>query len=191
MSMIGCFRSASDAELQALIESPRRIYKVLQPELSGAPSKPSWWQRLLGVRHTPPPDDGWLPEDGNEDFDVDKAWHGIHFALCGDPWAGSGPLAFICNGGIEIGSDDVGYGPARVFFSRDVEAIVGALAALDLEALRQGCRREDFHKNDIYPNIWDEDEEECFGYVFSYLDELKVFLERVKHAGKGLIVYIG
>ncbi|HLN65323.1 MAG TPA: DUF1877 family protein, partial [Symbiobacteriaceae bacterium] len=45
--------------------------------------------------------------------DVDKAWHGIHFLLNGDPWEGEGPLYDAVLGGDAIGETDGDYGPTR------------------------------------------------------------------------------
>src|SRR5512147_1658720 len=47
-----------------------------------------------------------------ERFDIDKAWQGIHYLLCGDPWEGAPPLSDLVLGGTELGSADYGCGPA-------------------------------------------------------------------------------
>jgi hypothetical protein len=85
MSMIGIFKLTGDEQVDALLKSPDSIIALLEED-AGSP----------------------------DDLDVDKAWHGIHFLLCGQAWESPFPLGFIL-GGEEVGDVDVGYGPARVF----------------------------------------------------------------------------
>jgi hypothetical protein len=114
----------------------------------------------------------------------------VHYVLSGDVWSGSGPLAFVLAGGAEVGDVDVGYGPVRVFRSPDVAEIAAALGALDLASLRAAADPSDFAANDIYPDIWDEDDDDCLGYIFSYLADLRAFVVRTRDARKGMLTYI-
>ena len=188
MSMIGCFRTATDAEIAALLDKPERIRRVFdlpEPEV-----KPGLLSRLFGKKSQGSGSaDDWQPDLENEDFDVDKAWHGIHFLLTGEPGESSAPLNFIISGGHEIGKVDVGYGPVRAFTSQEVAPISRELGPITTDTLKRKCDRAAFQKNDIYPSIWDEPDEECFGYVLSYFEALKEFIKRTEDAGKGLLVY--
>jgi hypothetical protein len=67
------------------------------------------------------------------DISVDKAWHGIHYLLCGavEPSAAIASQAVM--GGIEVG-EDLGYGPARYFDVGKVAAIAIELSRANLEA---------------------------------------------------------
>jgi hypothetical protein len=189
MSMIVCFRTATDNEIEAVLERPQRILKVF-----GLPEdlyKPGFLSRLFGRSRDASQPDDWEPDPDNEEFDTDKAWHGIHFLLTGKPWEGQPPLNFMVAGGREIGKIDVGYGPARCFTSQEVASVYEALEPITTDALKLKCDREAFRKNDIYPNIWDEPDDECFGYVLSYFEDLKAFMNRTRDSGKGLIVYLG
>ena len=186
MSMIGCFRTATDAEIAALLEHPQRILRVLglpEPRMRGG-----LLSRLFGRTRRADPTDDWQPDRDNEECDLDKAWHGIHFLLTGKTWDGGPPLNFIVAGGKEIGKVDVGYGPARCFTSRETASICEALEPISADSLKERCNREAFLKHDIYPNIWDEPEDECFGYVLSCFEELKTFMRKTKASHKGLIV---
>jgi hypothetical protein len=188
MSMIACFRTATDSEIDAMLEQPKRILKMF-----GLPEdmyKPGLLSRLFGRGQEASKPDNWEPDPGNEEFDADKAWHGIHFLLAGKPWEGPPPLNFMVAGGKEIGKIDVGYGPARGFTSSEVASICDALEPITPQTLKLACDREAFRKNDIYPNIWDEPDDECFGYVLSHFEDLKAFMNRTKDSGKGLIVYL-
>ena len=55
----------------------------------------------------------WLEDvDGRISFDVDKAWHAVHFTLTGDAWNVDGALGQIVLGGEPFG-EEIGYCPAR------------------------------------------------------------------------------
>lgn len=191
MSMIGCFRSASDNEIEALIRKPDRIRQVLFNDFSEAQKKPGFLARLFGLSYEPEKElIIWKPEDGNEDFDIDKAWHGIHFLLCDDSSGGGGDLGFIMDGGHYIGRIDVGYGPARAFKKSEIEQIYKIIECIQVDDLKRKCDKKKFKTNNIYPFIWDEPEDECFGYLLSYFDKMKSFLKRTLDADKGILVYI-
>ena len=73
---------------------------------------------------------GMLPGfDSENSISLEKAWHGLHFLLTGDPWGGSGHAAFLLAGGREVG-EDMGYGPARVIDAAEVREIDQALHRL-------------------------------------------------------------
>jgi hypothetical protein len=46
------------------------------------------------------------------------------------PWGGDPPLNFLAIGGVSVGNEDVGYGPARAFRAAEVAEIAAALEAL-------------------------------------------------------------
>jgi len=191
MSMIGCFRSASDDEIEALIRKPDRIRHVLFNDFSATQKKPGFLARLFGLAHESEKElIIWMPENGNEDFDIDKAWHGIHFLLCDDPTYGVGVLGFIMDGGHSIGRVDVGYGPARAFRKAELEQIYQAIENIKADDLKRKCDKKRFKSNSIYPFIWDDPDDECFVYLLSYFASLKCFLKRTLDAGKGILVYI-
>src|SRR6516225_4790314 len=137
MSMIGCFFAVSDKDLESIIEQPERIRRIWQDSES----------------------DGWEPVGQSTGFDVDKAWHGIHFMLTGSDWEGEGPLAFILHGGREI-EEDPGYGPPHGFTSAEVKEINVALQAVDEAALFERANPEEFARMEIYPQIWDKEPKE-------------------------------
>src|SRR4051812_5134842 len=113
MSMIGCFCALKDEELEAIIDDPTGIHRLLDAE--EGPSETMDHSKASGEPRQ---------------FDVDKAWHGIHFLLTGTEWEGDGPLAFMLQGGREI-SEELGYGPPHGFTSSEVKEIDAALRALD------------------------------------------------------------
>jgi hypothetical protein len=96
-------------------------------------------QRLqaLGVRlpgQTPPSGGSAQPsKKSGASISIDKAWHGVHYLLCGKVEPGSDLASQAVMGGTEVG-DDLGYGPARYFDADKVAAIARELTRPNLEA---------------------------------------------------------
>lgn len=67
---------------------------------------------------------------------LDKAWHGVHYLLCGEAEPGGTLLSQAVLGGTVLGDDDEGfsgYGPPRYFTPSDVAELANALNRSDLE----------------------------------------------------------
>jgi hypothetical protein len=68
---------------------------------------------------------------------LDKAWHGVHYVLCGEAEPGAALLTQAVLGGVELGDDEEGfsgYGPARYFTAAQVAELGRALSRPELEA---------------------------------------------------------
>ena len=190
MSMIGCFYALRDEDLEAIIAGPGRIKKLWDAPVV-EPRSPSFLGRLFGAKAPPPQkEDSWKPSEKPQEYDVDKAWHGIHFLLTGSDWEGEGPLAFILHGGREI-AEDLGYGPPHGFTSAEVKEIAKALAAVNVDELSQKADPAKFAENEIYPQIWEEDREDCIGYVAENLTGLRDFVRQTAESNRALIAYLG
>ena len=92
----------------------------------------------LGLRlpgQTPPSGGGPQAsgKGGGASISLDKAWHGVHYLLCGKMDSGSDLASQAVMGGTEIG-DDLGYGPARYFDAAKVADIARELSRPNLEA---------------------------------------------------------
>ena len=165
MSVISYFRMSSDSEIEYLLNHPELLYDQLESESD---------------------------EDIDDvEIDLDKAWHGIHYLLCGQEKKGKFPLGFIMNGGSTVGNVDLDDDIARVFVSSEVVQIAQAIEPITSDQLRSRFDPEIFSDKKIYPDIWDEPIEECLDeYLLDYFDTLKKFIIKVKEKGKGLIVYL-
>ena len=95
-------------------------------------------------------------EGSDQVLSLEKSWHGLHFVLTETAWEGRPPLDFLASGGVPVGDEDVGYGPARILDPEGVTALDEALTEIE---------QSDFHRNfdpialsdaAIYPQIWDE-----------------------------------
>jgi hypothetical protein len=90
------------------------------------------------------------------DLSVDKAWHGIHYLLCGQAEPARSALSQAVLGGAEIGDDDSGYGPARIFTVRQVADISRELSRADLETeMKARFDPKAMNGAEIYPGGWE------------------------------------
>jgi hypothetical protein len=93
-------------------------------------------------------------EPAPKGISLDKAWHGLHYLLCGAAEPAPGPLGQAVIGGTEIG-DDLGYGPARYFTAAQAAEIARALQAPGLEAnLRARFNPAAMESLGLYPGGW-------------------------------------
>jgi hypothetical protein len=124
--------------------------------------------------------------------DIDKAWHGIHYLLTGTAWEGNSPLNFLASGGRDVGTVEIGYGPARTLTAAETRELAGALERLDDESLRARFAPAEMMKLEIYPEIWDRDPEEddALGYLMEYLSELRAAVNTASAQGLGLLITI-
>jgi hypothetical protein len=95
------------------------------------------------------------PSGKRDVLSLDKAWHGVHYILCGEPEPGPALLSQAVLGGSALGDDDEGfsgYGPARYFTAEQVAQLAEQLSVPGLEAEAAGrfdaARMEEL---DIYP----------------------------------------
>lgn len=162
MSMIGNFRRLSEDELDSLVANPEGIADFLYAE--GADL------------------------DDEDQLDIDKTWHAIHYLLTGSTWGGEGPLANAVLGGLPLGEEDVGYGPARFIRSSQVAETSQALQAISSEQLWSRFDAKAMRKEQIYPDFegGDEDRE----YVCTYFEDLKKFYATAAANGDAMILYL-
>jgi hypothetical protein len=95
-------------------------------------------QRMQEVRMRfpgqPPASAGGAKAPGKgASLSIEKAWHGVHYLLCGKVEPGTDLASQAVMGGTEVG-DDLGYGPARYFEADEVAAIARELSRPNLEA---------------------------------------------------------
>lgn len=130
-------------------------------------------------------------DDGEDDsFDVDKAWHGLHYVLTGTAWGGDGPLAMAILGGTEIG-EDLGMGPARFLTPAQVREVAAALADLKEADLRARFDPQRMAELDIYPTIWLQEGDEAFEYLMENFHPMVEFYAGAAARGDGVILSLG
>jgi hypothetical protein len=126
-------------------------------------------------------------EPAKDAISLDKAWHGLHYLLCGAIDATASALGQAVLGGAEIG-EDLGYGPARYFTIVETSKIAQALQAPDLEAtMRARFDPAAMTPLGIYPGGWDEEGDD---WLIDAFHALRDFYNAASTAGQAVITLI-
>ena len=160
--MIGNYRRVSPSQLAALCDDPESIRDFLYPPADNDPP---------GA------------------FDVDRAWHAIHFLLNGDAWGGEPPLGNAVLGGRPLGDIDVGYGPARYLTADEVAETADALEQVSSDKLLARFDVELLNGVDIYPTSWNGDDRE-HEFVRENYQRLVRFFRATADAGDALLIFL-
>ncbi len=191
MSMIYNLHQASDETITTLLAKPRLIHMSIG--LEDSPPPLSIWQRVgtLLKKKSVIADFTHEVDLQREPCYLDKSWHGIHYLLSRTDWEGELPEAFLLSGGTAVGDIDVGYGPARAFTSAETTEIHACLSVVPGDTLRSRFDAEAMAALKIYPDIWEEEQEEALDYILDYYDTLRAFLAEAHRSECGMVVYIG
>lgn len=139
-------------------------------------------RREAARRRAPP-----APGTAGHSVSLDKAWHGLHYLLCGALEPAPGPLGQAVFGGSEIG-EDRSYGPARYFTPAQVAEIAGALQSPELEA--EVAARFDaaaMTQLGIYPGSWETDDHDWLVEAFRTLRDFYTAASKAEQAVVTLI----
>lgn len=132
--------------------------------------------------------EGELPEEAQgEDLDLDKAWHGLHYLLTGTAWGGATPWNSLLLGGEQVGDEDT---PARLLLPPEVVAFSQALATLGPIEISERFNPTEMTRLDIYPSIWDRQDEDLEEWMQDSLAELQGFLRRAVTQQQAVLVAI-
>jgi hypothetical protein len=133
------------------------------------------------------PRGGPAPAGTHGRLSLDKAWHGVHYLLCGEAEPDPTPLGRAVLGGAEVGEDFSGYGEARAFDAAEVATISSALS--DPETERTVAGRYDparMSALQIYPFGWEEDEDNRDWLLVSFR-ELRSFYADASGDGRAIV----
>ena len=196
MSMIGNLARISESKRIELHTKPELIEEFLYPDfVDEAPKeKKGILAKIFGNKPAPPVEvkekkEG-LPEE--DQIDIDKAWHGLHFLFTGSNWEGPFPPGFLVSCGKEVGDVDVGYGPAKSFTPTEVKEISEFLENLDDSELKSRLDPKKMSEMEIYPSVWNDDTniEDEWEYAKYSLDAMKQFIKEASERELALLVYI-
>lgn len=137
-------------------------------------------QQRLGER---PPG---TAEGADAELSLDKAWHGVHYVLCGAVEPGDSLLSQAVLGGTEVGEDFSGYGPVRCFTPGQVAELAGALG--DPQVEQDASDRYDPERMTelgIYPFGWDEEDNR--EWIFDAFHELRDFYDGAATRGRAVV----
>jgi hypothetical protein len=118
---------------------------------------------------------------------LDKAWHGVHYLLCGEVEPGTALLSQPVLGGAALGDDDEGfsgYGPARYLTAKQVAELSQAMSRPELES--QAAARFDaarMSQLSIYPGWRPSDAE----WVMDGFRRLRDFYTDAASKGRAIV----
>jgi hypothetical protein len=194
MGIVCSFTTISDESIEMVRRHPLLIKKWFYSEeefeefVKHEQSKLGFFAKLFGKNSKPLPD---YSPTGNENiqWDVDKAWFGIHFLLTGTTGAGQPPLNFIITGGQEAKGCDFGYGSGRMFTSDQVKEINQALQGILKEDLITRYDPQQLVDENEFPNLMDMlQDEDSLEYVSENFVGMKQGIHRMVEQNMGMIV---
>jgi hypothetical protein len=105
---------------------------------------------------------------------IEKAWHGVHYLLCGRAEPGADLISQAVMGGTDVG-EDLGYGPARYFDAAKVAAIANELTRPNLETEMMARWDPDQMTNlGIYPAVFEPGDDQWLMDAFRKVRQLFV-----------------
>ena len=188
-----CFvaRSISASNLARVIADPPLVWRVLDPEDDtnyleqlAASNRPSLVQRLFGkTGPAPVPKALDFSESELKVLDLDKAWDGLRtcIKLC----VPDAPDFFQGQG--QIGTFEVGYGPALYAESKTIADFASALDEVDEATLLGKLRTADF-KGVYLADVWNRQDEDARSYLLENFLELRVFVQHCAAHEQGAVL---
>lgn len=148
----------TEQQTQILLTIPESVNDLLGN--SPPPPKSSFLSKIFGnSKKAGPPERPKLdPVVESAIFELDQAWHILHYLFSGSDAEGDWPSTFIMFGGQEIGAD-LGYGPARLL-TNDLSADVAKfLNAQSLQSLQAAYVAQNIEQAKIYWKVSSEPED--------------------------------
>jgi len=169
---------------------PRAVAEFLygDPDIY-EPPKQSVMSRLFGSK--PIPDTRPVPtrRDDDED-DLDKAWHIVHYLLTGSTNVIDSPLNLIANEGDRLADIDLGYGPPFVISPETVAAFSDAAHNVTDQSFLARLVPEQMPLEELYlGNSVREDPEEMGEYALEKFHILRGFADKARANGEAIITY--
>ena len=132
-----------------------------------------------------------------EVFDVDRAWDAIHFLISAnraypDQEEDADALALdhsVLGGKLHKGVNR-GSGPAGVVLPAEVKRIAELLDGLSQEEMKERFDPEAMDTAEVYPEIWKQEAEAAWEYVWDYYLRFKEFYLRTAKEGSGVATMI-
>lgn len=172
-----------------LLKHPVLIHRFLGADDEDIPPPPvGFLGRLFGKQPEKLP--SLQPREMDDEGEADKAWHAIHYLLTGSAEDSQLPLGFILNDGQQIGNEEVGYGPARLFNADQVARIDSAIADFTEDEFKKRYAGDQMDELKVYPQIWGREAVDNFDYIWDNFVNLRNFIHNTRISGSSLILYI-
>jgi hypothetical protein len=206
MGMTCTLSRVNETDLLRLRETPEQVSTFLygeppQLETVREPGLLGLFMRLFGITDQQVRATATADKPGNstvqqiqedDQIDIDKAWHGLHFLFTGTAWKGDEPGCFLLCGGEEIGDEDVG--PARALSPDHVSQFATFLVELSHDELARRYSPPRMTALEIYPDvIWTRPAapgESAFDYLFEAFEKLRDFVTATATKREWLIVSV-
>lgn len=128
-----------------------------------------------------------IDQIGSDCFvDLDKSWHAIHHLLT-DTAREEDHSAFA----LLRGGETLGDGPGRLLAPSEVTTFADLLTNTTEADLRARYDASRMQQLDLYPQIWDEPDDEVLEYVTDYFDLLRNFANQAAAAGQAVLIWMG
>lgn len=188
MSMLFDLRRLPAAQLHSLLADPSDIFFFLHGQEPYQQPK-SFFQRIFKGNSKQKTEKKWEPPTEGTVLELDKNWHVLHYLFCRSTEEGEFPAATLLCGGQEIGSVDVGYGPARALLPDEVEKFYQFLTSLNKESYWQGVTAQALEESEIYGAYQEWGKEDAFS-LWEYVEQMKSLIARAVANGEGVILYV-
>jgi hypothetical protein len=121
----------------------------------------------------------------SEGLSLDKAWNGLGYLLGG--LCEEDPL-----GGKPVRGVDTGYGPPGLLSPDEVQTCARELAAIDEEALRSAYNPKGMMAEDVYPTVWDrEDERDSnLAWLLETFRNVREFYQEAARQGNAVMYFL-
>lgn len=190
MSMLCSLYRITPEQHTRLREFPEAVGELLG--LSTPPAKVSFLSRLIGKSPSAPPvERKFEPVAESDTFELDQAWHILHFLFSGSNTEGEQPAAFLMSGGEQLGPD-LGYGPTRLLAPESSRAVATFLENQSFQSLDAAYVTDSIEAAEIYwqassePTERQRQLEELWGMV----KDLRAYFENAVRADNAILVSI-
>lgn len=191
MSMLCSLYRINPEQVTRLKAFPEAVGELVG--FAALPPKISFLSKLFGKspKLSPPSARRFEPIAEADTFELNQAWHILHFLFSGTNAEGPWPSGFLMSGGEEVGPDQ-GYGPIRLLvpeLSRDVATFLDAQSFKLLDSVYVTSEIE---AAEIY---WQASSDEAerrrqAEELWNMVKELQVFFEHTVRAGNATLVSI-
>ncbi|MDR2033126.1 MAG: YfbM family protein [Helicobacteraceae bacterium] len=150
-------------------------------------------KKLIGMQNDELLDELEELEEKNDGYNIDKMWDGLHFLLTGVSASSpierdklSEAIVGVTNFSLDEEADFIAYTK-----NGELKEIIDAMQKVDQEALKTNLDLAQFRKNDIYPDIWSDDEkEELFEELLDAFNSILSFYKQTLEKGQNIVVSI-
>jgi hypothetical protein len=175
--------------VDALRDSPKGVAEFVYGDSSlyEAPS-PGLLQRLFGK---PEPEPRPIPVRREDDeIDLDKSWHIVHYLLTGSDNATDSPLNIIADESDRLADIDLGLGPPFVIHPEVVSRFAAAAAELSDEQFLSRLHPSEMPLETLYlGDSVRDDPDEMGEYAVENFHFLRTFARAAADAGDAVITY--